>query len=209
MRPLPILRLLGLAAVALGASCVSGTAPLVVTGFHPLTPDPAAGCTVASGAAQLTGGMLDSTKGTGYIVGVSVLSELGDNSDKLRTSTNDAIIDQVVTKYRTDGTLGPPPGQTIALTGVIAPGAELSLPITILTTQNGQGLAGQSGGLLVDLTLKGHLEDGTPWQTATSTFPITVCSGCLKLCSDAAATATCGPDASGQPDGRVCPSTGG
>ncbi len=204
MRP-SLVRGVALLALAAGVSCASATGPMVITGFYPLKVTTTA-CT-ADTSAQVGEGLLDSSQGTGYMVGVELTNQLADNATAYQTTTDMAYVDSEVLQFHGNNGLPTPPAETVAVSGVIPPSSKLDMVVSLLTSANGTSLQESEGSLLVDVMFKGHYEDGSLWSTASETFPVQVCAGCLKLC--ASPTATCGLDSLGQADGRTCPSSTG
>lgn len=200
-------RLLALAAAAVMAGGCADNSPVVISSFEGISVS-GGFCTASAGGAAggLVRGVLDSTKGTGYVVGIEVQNLLADNSDKLRLNTQTAYVDSVSSKFRVIDASGltPPSPQKSSITAVIKPGSNTSFPVTLLNTDNGQGLQGQAGELLVDVAVSGHLATGATFTTATVTFPVKVCTNCVAPCADTQKAVACSPDSVGQPDGFTC-----
>jgi hypothetical protein len=124
---------------------------------------------------------------------VQVNNQLPDNSDASagRVNTNNAIIERVELRFQVQGfaVLGVPGVITLApvvfpLTQTV-PAASSSTPVIPLITKDAMAvlaplITGDSDGevvVLAEVTLVGHLEDGTDFETAPHVFAVDVLVG--------------------------------
>lgn len=205
MNPLRTLTQLALPALAvLATACLSDMSAVTITGFETITLD--GGVCKPSGTTLIQGG-LDTAGGQSYMVAVSLKNEMPSNKDDKanRLDSNTVYFDTAEVSFRTSAgaPFGAPAPERIPVSVVVPAGGSARAAMTVLSSLNGQTLAGASDGfLIIDVRLTGKTADGAAIMSNSAEFPVQLCTNCMNPCNQGEVVVNaCSP---GQPDGTVC-----
>lgn len=209
-----------LAAIALmsQAGCLTDLSPVYIETFL----SPSLTANTCDPGEEISAGVLDTSRGAGYVVGVRVVNDLPDNAkaDEGQINSNRLTLESAILDYRfSDGKGKPPKPITVPLNGTISAAGNTSLLVSLLNDEGIKALRHEEGTLLVSVAVKGRLASGGSIQSSALELPIELCTKCVikpeceieteknsgpaELKPNYIRT-VCSPKSFGQPGGYMC-----